>query len=138
VDASSRAIGLSPSTGTSDRRFFREAYEQEQVLAHLIEVVRRLDSLAEVATLVSARVDSVLHPASLPIFYRAQERSDRFDGLSSSGVVSGVQLSAQPALLRLLESGKSRDVLAVVQRSKAAVLKATVTECGTSVRTTQT
>jgi hypothetical protein len=99
-----------------DRRFFREAYEQEQVLAHLIEEVRQRDSLAEVATLVSARVDSVLHPASLHIFYRAQERSDRFDGHSSSGAVTGVQLSAQPELLRLLEGDKTiRDVPAGVQ-----------------------
>src|SRR5262249_18501830 len=81
-----------------DRRFFREAYEQEQVLTHLIDEVRQRESLADVATLVSARVDSVLHPSSLHIFYRAQERSDRFDGHSSSGAVSGVQLSAQPAL----------------------------------------
>jgi serine/threonine protein kinase len=101
---------------TLDRRFFREAYEQEQVLAHLIEEVRERDSLAEVATLVSARVDSVLHPASLHIFYRAQERSDRFNGHSSSGAVTGVQLSAQPALLALLESDRTiRDVPAGVQ-----------------------
>jgi hypothetical protein len=101
---------------TLDRRFFREAYEQEQVLAHLIDEVRQRDSLADVAALATTRVDSVLHPASLYIFYRAQERSERFDGHSSSGAVSGGQLSAQPALLRLLESGKSiRDVPAGVQ-----------------------
>ena len=94
-----------------DRRFFREAYEQEQVLMHLIDEVRRRDSLGEVATLVSARVDAVLHPASLHIFYRAQERSDHFDGHSSSGMVTGAQLSAQQSLLRLLDGDKTiRDV----------------------------
>jgi len=35
-----------------DRRFFREAYEQEQVLSHLIDEVRQSDSIADVATLV--------------------------------------------------------------------------------------
>ena len=90
-----------------DRRFFREAYEQEQVLSHLIDEVRQHESLSEVATLVAARVDSVLHPSSLHIFYRAQERSDRFSGHSSAGAVSGLQLSAQPALLRLLEADAS-------------------------------
>jgi len=86
------------------------------VLAHLIEEVRQRDSLGDVASLVTMRVDAVLHPASLHIFYRARERSERFDGHSSSGGVSGVQLSAQPALLRLLESGESiRDVPAGVQ-----------------------
>jgi tRNA A-37 threonylcarbamoyl transferase component Bud32 len=94
-----------------DRRFFREAYEQEQVLSHLIDEVRQRESLLEVATLVAARVDSVLHPSSLHIFYRAQERSVRFSGHSSSGAVSGLQLSAQPALLRLLEADAAiRDV----------------------------
>src|SRR5262252_2468784 len=48
-----------------DRRFFREAYEQEQVLSRLIDEVRQREALSEVATLVGARVDSVLHPASL-------------------------------------------------------------------------
>ena len=101
-----------------DRRFFREAYEQEQVLAHLIDEVRQRDSIAEVATLVSARVDSVLHPSSLHIFYRAEDRSERFDGQSTSGVASGAQLSAQPALLRLLDGDKTiRDVPAGVERA---------------------
>ena len=100
-----------------DRRFFREAYEQEQVLMHLVDEVRQLDSLADVATLVSRRLESVLHPASLHIFYRADERSHRFDGHSSSGVVTGAQLSAQPSLLRLLERDKMiRDVPAGVER----------------------
>src|SRR5262249_13755856 len=100
-----------------DRRFFREAYEQEQVLAHLIDEVRQRESLSEVATLVGARVDSVLHPSSSYIFYRAQERSDRFDAHSSSGSVTGVQLSAQPALLRLLEADSSiRDLPSAVDR----------------------
>jgi eukaryotic-like serine/threonine-protein kinase len=101
-----------------DRRFFREAYAQEQVLAHLIDEVRQRDSIAEVATLVSARVDSVLHPSSLHIFYRAEERSERFDGQSTSGLATGAQLSAQPALLRLLDGDKTiRDVPAGVERA---------------------
>ena len=104
-----------------DRRFFREAYEQEQVLVHLIDEVRQRDSIAEVATLVSARVDSVLHPSSLHIFYRAQERSNHFDGQSSSGVVTGAQLSAQQTLLRLLDGDKTiRDVPAGVERALPA------------------
>src|SRR5262249_25374981 len=41
-----------------DRRFFREAYEQEQVMGHLIDEVRHCESLPDVATLVSGRVDS--------------------------------------------------------------------------------
>src|SRR5262249_49508563 len=82
-----------------------------------IDEVRQRESLSDVATLVGARVDSVLHPSSLHIFYRAQERSDRFDGHSSSGAVSGLQLSAQPALLRLLAVDAAiRDVPSGVER----------------------
>lgn len=67
-----------------DRRFFREAYEQEQVLVHLIDEVRQRDSLAEIAQLVTARINAVLHPTSLHIFYRAREDSEFVSGRSAS------------------------------------------------------
>ena len=77
-----------------DRHFFRETYQQEQVLAHLIEEVRRRESLAEIATLVSTRIESVLHPTMVQLLYRADERSDRFEGHSSSGALALLQLPA--------------------------------------------
>jgi len=88
-----------------DRRFFREAYHQEQVLVQLIDEVRQRDSLADIARLVSARIDSVLHPTALHIFYRAEERSERFEGHSSSDVLAPPQLSAQRTLLGLVGDG---------------------------------
>ena len=94
-----------------DRRFFREAYQQEQVLVQLVDEVRQRDSLAEIARLVSTRIDSVLHPTSLHIFYRAQERSETFEGHSSSDSLIGHQLSQQPTLLRVIDETKAiRDV----------------------------
>jgi hypothetical protein len=90
---------------TLDRRFFREAYQQEQVLVQLIDEVRQRDSLADIARLVSARIDSVLHPTTLHIFYKAEERSDRFETQSSSDVLASPQLSEQRTLLGLLEHG---------------------------------
>ena len=94
-----------------DRRFFREAYEQEQVLVQLIDEVRQRDSLAEIARLVSARIGAVLHPMATHIFYRVEEGSDRFEGDSSSDLPIGVQLSQQQTLLSLLEGKKGiRDV----------------------------
>lgn len=88
-----------------DRRFFREAYQGEQVLVHLIDEVRQRDSLADIARLVSARIDSVLHPAALHVFYRAEERSDRFEEHSSSDVLAPASLSEQRALLGLVGAG---------------------------------
>lgn len=101
---------------TLDRRFFREAYEQEQVLVKLIDEVRQRDSIGDVATLVGARVEAVLHPSAMHIFCRADERSNRFDGQSSSGIATGAELSAQQSLLRLLDGDKTiRDVPSGVQ-----------------------
>ena len=69
---------------TLDRRFFREAYQQEQVLVHLMDEVRQHDSLAAIAKLVGTRIDAVLHPTALHVFYRVDERSGRFERHSSS------------------------------------------------------
>src|SRR5215831_19424423 len=55
-----------------------------QALAHLIDEVRQRDSLEEIADLVSARIESGLHPASLHIFYRSREGSDFVSGRSGS------------------------------------------------------
>ena len=99
-----------------DRRFFREAYEQEQVLAQLIGEVRQLDSLGEVARLVSLRIDSVLHPTSVHVFYRSGERTDRFESHSASALASGGHLSHQHALLEMLGQGPAlRDVTTEVK-----------------------
>ena len=88
-----------------DRRFFREAYHQEQILVQLIDEVRQRDSLADIARLVSARIDSVLHPSAIHVFYRAEERSDRFEGHSSSDVLAPPQFSEQRTLLGLVGAG---------------------------------
>lgn len=109
-----------------DRRFFREDYQQEQVLVHLIDEVRQLDSLSEIARLVSVRLDSVLHPTSQHIFYRERGDSDFVSGgseaepppeqnLSAQQTVphrvdmapTQVDLSQQQALFRMLEGSKA-------------------------------
>jgi GAF domain-containing protein len=90
-----------------DRRFFREAYHQEQVLVQLIDEVRQRDSLADIARLVIARIDSVLHPTTLHVFYRAEERSEQFEGHSSSDVIALPQLSDQRTLLGLIGGGSA-------------------------------
>jgi eukaryotic-like serine/threonine-protein kinase len=106
-----------------DRRFFREDYQQEQVLLRLIDEVRQQDSLAEIAQLVSARVNSVLHPTSLHVFYR--ERGDgefvSTGSASEPSLQSGLSeqqtrvmdgdaaqrhLSPQEALLRMLDGSR--------------------------------
>ncbi|HEU4387135.1 MAG TPA: protein kinase, partial [Blastocatellia bacterium] len=107
-----------------DRRFFREDYQQEQVLVHLIDEVRQQDSLAEIARLVSSRISSVLHPTSLHIFYREQGDGEFVSSRSASqppaergseqrtltrvtdDAATGQHLSQQEALLRMLDGSK--------------------------------
>jgi tRNA A-37 threonylcarbamoyl transferase component Bud32 len=109
-----------------DRRFFRENYQHEQVLAHLVEEVRQRDSVEEIAQIVTARIDSVLHPVALHIFYRTRGDSGFVSGRSASEAPSlqnssqlqtltramdalpaSQQLSEQQALLRLLHGSKT-------------------------------
>ena len=115
-----------------DRRFFREDYQHEQVLLHLIDEVRQRDSIAEISQLVGARLDSVLHPTSLHIFYRERGDSDfvslgstvsskRPHQVSTPEILSAQQtlarpttespaqqrLSQQQALIRMLEGSKA-------------------------------
>jgi hypothetical protein len=81
-----------------DRRFFREDYQHEQVLVHLIDEIRQRDSVAEIAQLVTARIDSVLHPTALHIFYRAKGDSEFVSGRSASQPPSQQVLSEQQTL----------------------------------------
>jgi hypothetical protein len=104
-----------------DRRFFREDYQQEQVLLHLIDEVRQRDSLAEIAQLVGARLDSVLHPTSLHIFYRERGDSDFVSGGSATGskppqqISAAQMLSAQQTLARLTDDARAQQRLSQQQ-----------------------
>src|SRR5262249_6113262 len=86
-----------------DRRFFREDYQQEQVLVRLIDEVRQRESLAEIAQLVSARIDSVLHPTALHIFYRAKGDSEFVSGRSAKQPSSQQDLSGQQTLALVMD-----------------------------------
>ena len=48
-------------TNLIDRRFFREAYQQEQILLTLSEEIKQLDSLAEISRLLNTEVEKALH-----------------------------------------------------------------------------
>ncbi len=86
-----------------DRRFFREAYQQDKVLRELTEEVRQLDSLAEMARRVSQKVDAALHPERLYLFYREEGRRDLSLSYSSGGLSRDLRIPAEFELLRFLE-----------------------------------
>ena len=86
-----------------DRKFFREAYNQEQILRELIADLTHLDSLREMSAHVSSQVAQALHPARLYLFHREEERRDLLLGHSSDAATRGLRIPAEFRLIRFME-----------------------------------
>jgi len=86
-----------------DRKFFREAYDQERILLGLIDEIKELNSMSEISKLVSIEIDSALHPRNVYAFYREEERRDLTLGYSSGGRSQGVHIPETSYLLRTME-----------------------------------
>ena len=84
----------------TDRRFFREAYSQEQILLNLIDKINELDSMPELSRLVSKEVESALHPERVYVFYRGDEKRDLTLGYSSNGQSSELRIAEESDLLQ--------------------------------------
>lgn len=90
-----------------DRRFFREAYDQEQLLLGLIEEIKESRELSEIARLVSQKVEAALHPRCLYVFYREEHTRDLMLGYSSGGHARNLSIAESARLLRLMEGQSS-------------------------------
>ena len=86
-----------------DRKFFREQYNQDQILRELIDEVRKANSVNEMSRLVSQRVDAALHSERLYLFYREFERRDLSLGYSSGGTGEELRIPEEFELLRFIE-----------------------------------
>jgi hypothetical protein len=86
-----------------DRKFFREHYNQEQILRELIDDVRKSDSIKEMSKLVSLRVDSALHPEHIYLFYQERENRELSLGYSSGGGNEEMRIPQEFQLLRYME-----------------------------------
>ena len=86
-----------------DRRFFREAYNQEQLLLRLIEEVKETSSMPELFRLVSQQLEAALHPGRVYIFYREADKRDLTLGHSSDGTSPLPTIPRDARLLRALE-----------------------------------
>ena len=86
-----------------DRRFFREAYDEEQVLLSLVDDIRARDSLTDLSRLVSDRLGATLHPERLYLVYRSLEGRDFSLEYSSGGGSSGLRIPEDAALVRVME-----------------------------------
>jgi hypothetical protein len=87
-----------------DRRFFREAYDQEQVLLALVDDIRTHDSLTDLSRMVSDRLGATLHPERLYLVYRRLEGRDFAVEYSSAGSSSGLRIPEDAALVRVMEA----------------------------------
>jgi eukaryotic-like serine/threonine-protein kinase len=88
-----------------DRKFFREAYNQEQILRELIDDLKHLDALLEMSKHVGEQVERALHPEHIYLFYRAQEKHDLSLGYSSKvSAPHDLSIPAEFRLLRFMET----------------------------------
>ena len=74
-----------PLAASIDRRFFRTDYDQEIILLRLVDSIKQLDSLAEIAAMVSREIDAALHVTRLLVLYRSPEDRSLSIGYSSAG-----------------------------------------------------
>lgn len=86
-----------------DRRFFREAYQQDTILRELSEEVRKLDSMSGMARLVSQKVEEALHPEHLYMFYLEEDKRDLSLGYSTGGTGRELRIPEEYELLRVME-----------------------------------
>lgn len=82
-----------------DRRFFREAYNQERILLNLIDQIKELDSMPELSRLVSREVEASMHPERVYVFYRGDEKRDLTLGYSSGGQSQDLRIAEESELL---------------------------------------
>jgi hypothetical protein len=85
-----------------DRRFFREAWDEEQVLLSLVDDIGARDSLTDLSRLVSDRLGATLHPERLYLVYGSLEGGDFALEYSTSGSSSGLRIPEDSALVRIM------------------------------------
>jgi len=86
-----------------DRKFFREAYNQERILLQLIEKVKRCDSIGEMSKCVAEQIDQAFHPECVCLFYREDHTRDLSLSHTSSELREGMRIPEEFELLRFME-----------------------------------
>jgi sigma-B regulation protein RsbU (phosphoserine phosphatase) len=96
-----------------DRRFFREAYDAQQILAELGMEVRRARTAREVIERATAKVQDALHAATVAIFLRDKTTGDFncavesnvSEAGTSGGDIQGLTIPAAGLTYRRLKQG---------------------------------
>jgi eukaryotic-like serine/threonine-protein kinase len=91
-----------------DRRFFREAYNQEQLMLGLMDQIKDFSSLAEMARLVGQQLVAAFHPSQLYIYYLEPGQPHLTLGYALDAVPPQIELTTGAQLTRRLAiSGRS-------------------------------
>ncbi|HXB54539.1 MAG TPA: hypothetical protein VN461_07125, partial [Vicinamibacteria bacterium] len=80
-----------------DRRFLREVYDSQAILAEIGAAAREVPSVAELLTMAAARIEDAFHPESLAVFLQQARTGDYESVLPPGGY-----LSAEAPLIRQL------------------------------------
>ncbi len=92
-----------------DKRFFREAYDQQQILLSLVEAIQKSDSLAEIAEMAAAKIDAALHTPRVTVLYRSPEGKGFSVSYSSENEARTLHLpESSPMLLELRQNSAAR------------------------------
>jgi hypothetical protein len=101
-----------------DRRFFRETYQQEDILRRLIARIKDLDSLEGVSKLVCNELDLALHPSWLYVC-QWEDKSGRLAVVQASARGAIESVAAVPAgildLLQACASSRTRESSAAAE-----------------------
>ncbi|HKW97033.1 MAG TPA: protein kinase [Bryobacteraceae bacterium] len=93
-----------------DRKFFREARQQEKILIELIQKIHGLDSVAELTRLVGRELETAFHPRGIHLFSADRDTGELSLGYSSTGQSGSMRIPADYQLLRIVEGRpKARD-----------------------------
>jgi len=84
-----------------DRRFFREAFDREQMLLGLVDDLGRVDSISQLSELVNENLESALHPEGVYVWYR--DPQELADASSSNPMLTPVDFPSEEPWLSWLE-----------------------------------
>jgi hypothetical protein len=103
-------------TALMDKRFFREAYDQEQVLLNLIESLKQVDSIQEISQLFSREIEAALHARRISVFYRDEPDRDFQLVHSSEGSGAVRRLSENSGIISALGTGSHAHNYAAIRK----------------------
>ncbi|MEW6730898.1 MAG: SpoIIE family protein phosphatase [Acidobacteriota bacterium] len=77
-----------------DRRFFREAYNAQQILSELAHAMRKVTTIEQMLDLAVAKIQDALHIENVSIFLRDEVTGDYLCAISSTHMGSSIHIKS--------------------------------------------